>query len=134
MTAPNNPVPERRAYPSDLTDAQWQIIEPLLPPPKPGGRSRTTNLREVVNAVFYLSRSGCSWRMLPHEFPAWGTVHYYARCWRRDGTWERVMNALREPVRKNSGRPATPSAAIIDRQSVKTTEKEGHAATTRARK
>ena len=134
MTASNNPVPERRAYPSDLTDAQWQIIEPLLPSPKPGGRPRTTNLREVVNAVFYLSRSGCSWRMLPHEFPPWGTVHYYARCWRLDGTWERVMDALREQVRKESGRQATASAAIIDSQSVKTTEKGDHAATMRARK
>ncbi len=134
MTAPNDSVPERRAYPSDLTDAQWQIIEPLLPPPKPGGRPRTTKLREVVNAVFYLSRSGCSWRMLPHEFPPWGTVHYYARRWRRDSTWEGVMNALREQVRKQSGRQATPSAAIIDSQSVNTTEKGGHAATTQPRK
>jgi len=135
MTAPNNPVPERRAYPSDLTDAQWQIIEPLLlPPPRPGGRPRTINLREVVNTVFYLSRSSCSWRTLPHEFPPWGTVHYYARCWRLDGTWERVMNVLREQVRKESGRQAAPSAAIIDSQSVKTTEKGGHAATMRARK
>ena len=134
MTATKRRRPRRKPYPSDLTDAQWQIIEPLLPPPKPGGRPRTTKLREVVNAIFYLNRGGCSWRMLPHEFPPWGTVHYYARCWRLDGTWERIMHTLRKRVRRQAGRKASPSAAIIDSQSVKTTEKGGHAVTTRPRK
>jgi putative transposase len=124
----------RRSYPSDLTHGQWQIIAPLLPPAKPGGRPRTTNLREVVNAILYLIRGGCSWRMLPHEFPPWGTVHYYARCWRLDGTWERAMHVLREQVRQAAGRKASPSAAIIDSQSVKTTEKGGRGATMRPRK
>lgn len=115
----------RYAYPSDVTNEQWVIIEPLLPPAKTGGRPRSVNLREVVNAIFYLSRTGCAWRLLPHDLPPWGTVHYYYRQWRLDGTWQKVHDELRTKVRENEGHEATPSAAIIDSQSIKTTETPG---------
>jgi len=128
----------RESYPSDLTDAQWALIEPLLPPPKSGppkgGRPRTVDLREVVNGILYLLRTGGAWRMLPHDFPPWGTVHYYYRCWRLDGTWQRVHDQLYVAVRQQAGREASPSAAIVDSQSVKTTEKGGLAAMTPARR
>ena len=120
-------VMKRAPYPSDLTTRQWQLIEPLLPPPTPGGRAREVDLREVVNGICYMSRSGCAWRMLPHDLPPWGTVHWYYRQWRLDGTWEKLHEVLREKVRTAAGREATPSAAIIDSQSVKTTEKGGSA-------
>ena len=115
----------RPSYPSDVTDEQWAIIEPLLPIAKPGGRPRTVNLREVVNAIFYLSRTGCAWRLIPHDFPPWGTVHYYYRQWRLDGTWQKVHEDLRSKVRQQEGHEETPSAAIVDSQSVKTTETRG---------
>jgi putative transposase len=125
---------ERKPYPSDLTDAQWRLVEKRIPPAKPGGHPRTVNMREIVNGILYLVRTGCSWRQLPHDFPPWGTVHYYYRVFRLNGTWERIHDALREQVRKKDGRKAKPSAAILDSQTVKTTEKGGPAATTRARK
>jgi putative transposase len=114
----------RKLYPTDLTNAQWARIAPLIPPAKPGGRRRTVNVRQIVNAILYFVRTGCQWRNLPHDFPPWGTVHYYYRRWRLDGTWQKIHDALREQVRsEKEGREATPSAAIIDSQSVKTTEK-----------
>lgn len=115
----------RPSYPSDITDQQWTIIEPLLPKPKPGGRPRHVDLREVVNAIFYFSRSGCAWRFLPHDFPPWGTVHWYYRQWRIDGTWQTIHDHLRTEVRKSEGRESTPNAAIIESLRYKTTENRG---------
>ena len=122
----------RRDYPSDLTEAEWKILEALISPAKEGGRPRSTDLREVPNAILYLLRGGCQWRMLPHEFPPWSTVWSSFRTWRRDGTWERMNTALREAVRRKQGREATPSAAIIDSQSIKTTQKGGSVGMTAA--
>ena len=113
---------ERKPYPTDLTDAQWQLIEPLLPPAKSGGRPRKTDLREVLNAIFYLNRAGCQWRMLPHEFPPWKTVYNYFRAWIDQATWPEILATLRIEVRLQVGREMTLSAASIDSQSVKTAE------------
>lgn len=120
----------RRPYPSDMTDAQWSYLEPLLPAVRPGGRPRAHPLREIVDAIRYVLRTGCQWRALPHEYPPWQTVYHYFRAWRIDGTWERLNDELREEVRARAGRHRQPSAAILDSQSVRTTEKGGHAATT----
>ena len=117
--------PSRKPYPSDLTDAQWLLVQPLLPPPLPGGRRRTTDVREILNALFYLVKNGCGWRALPHDFPPEGTVREYFHRWRRDGTWERLNEALRRQVRRQAGRDGEPSAGIIDSQSVKATRTSG---------
>ncbi len=123
----------RSPYPSDLTDRQWRRLEPLIPAAKPGGRPRSADMREVVNAILYVLRNGVVWRALPHDFPPWKTAYHYFRAWRRDATWEAIHDALREQVRRADGREASPSAAILDSQSVRTTEKGGLAATTRPR-
>lgn len=115
----------RRPYPSDLSDSEGQILEPLLPLEKPGGRQRDYALREIVNAIQYLIRGGGAWRSLPHDLPHWQSVYHYFRLWQRDGTWLRMHDHLHEQVRMQMGRDVQPSAAIIDSQSVRTTEKGG---------
>jgi putative transposase len=111
----------RKAYQTDLSDAEWSRLEPHLPTPKASGRPRIYVLREILDAIFYVLKSGCAWRLLPQDFPPWKTVYHYFRSWRVDGTWERMHAALRERVRVRLDRNPQPSAAIVDSQSVKTT-------------
>ena len=111
----------RKTYSTDLSDEAWECIEPHIPTPKAPGRPRGHTLREVLNAIFYIVRSGCAWRLLPHDFPPWKTIHHYFRAWRIDGTWQRLHAALRERVRVRMGRDPQPSAGIVDSQSVKST-------------
>ena len=122
---------ERPSYPSDFTDKEWAVIEPLLPVQKTG-RPRKYSQREMLNAILYIVRSGCSWRMLPHDLPPWKAVYAYFRKLQREGVWLQVNRHLHEEVRLAAGREAHPSTLIVDSQSVKTTEKGDLVATTEA--
>ena len=121
---------KRREYPSDLTDAEWQLLEPLVPAVKRGGRPARHSRREIVNGVLYIVRTSSQWRAMPHDLPPWQTVYYYFRRWRNDGAWEQIHSALRAQTRRHLGREASPSAAILDSQSVKTSQKGAFAAST----
>ncbi len=118
------------SYPTDLTDAQWALVSPMIPGASPGGRPRSVDMRAVFDGMLYLDRTGCQWRAIPRDLPPWGTVAYYFYRFRRDGTWDRVHDALRERVRRAAGREPTPSAAVRDSQTVKTVEKGGPAGST----
>jgi transposase len=125
-------------YPSDLNDSEWALVEPLIPPARRGGRPRDVNLREVLNAIFYVLSTGCQWAALPKDLPPKSTAHYYFVLWDYDGTLHRIHHALYVAVREGEGREASPSAAIIDSQSAKAAQKGGprliRKATTRARR
>jgi putative transposase len=111
----------RKPYPTDLSDAEWNYIQPHLPAPKEHGRPRTHDLREILDAVFYLLKSGCQWCLLPHDFPRWPSVYHYFRAWRIDGTWERINRAIGQRLRVRLNRDPQPSAGVVDSQSVKST-------------
>lgn len=115
----------RKPYPSELTDAQWAILMPLIPPAKPGGRARAVDMREIINGLLYHLRGGVAWRALPHDLPPYQTGYDDFAAWRADGTWELIHTTLRERVRVQAGRAPTPSAAIVDSQSVKTANRGG---------
>jgi transposase len=123
----SSPSPGRPRYPSDVTDKQWTLIEPLLPPPNTDGRYEKHPRREIVNGIFYLLRTGCSWRQLPHDLPPWQTVYWYFKRWRDDGTVDRVHDALRDRLRDDMGRDPMVSAGIVDAQSVKGADTVGRA-------
>ena len=112
---------QTRTYPSALTDSQWHLIKGLLPTPKPRGRPRTLDLRQVINAILYVLVGGIQWRMLPRDFPKWQSVYYYFRQWQRDGTWQRIHDTLHAQVRREAGRHKHPTAGCMDSQRVKTT-------------
>ncbi len=115
----------RKLYPTDLSDAEWSRLAPLVPKPKPGGRRPKYDRREILNAILYVVRAGCAWRLLPHDFPSWRIVYHYFRQWKLDGVWQRIHDRLRKLLRKAAGRQVQASAAILDSQSVKTTDRGG---------
>src|SRR4028118_2363681 len=115
----------RKAYPCDVTDTEWQIIEPLLPEAQDIGRPRQVKLRDLINGIFYVLPEGCSWRGLPHDLRPWQTVYNYYRHWQRLGVWQKIHTQLRHKVRKHMEKTENPTAGIIDSQSVKTAEKRG---------
>ena len=117
--------PVRKAYPSDLSDKEWEVIQPLLPAAKGFGHPRTVDLREILNAIFYVHRSGCQWEMLPHDLPHHGTVYKYFQKWERKGIWKQIHDQLRHKLRTQIGRAEKSTVAIADSQSVETTEKRG---------
>jgi transposase len=119
-------------YPSDLTEEEWGLVEPLIPPARRGGRKRTVDVREVLDGIFYILATGCQWRALPKDLPPRSTVHGYLTLWARDGTLGRLHHALFVQVREQAGKEASPTAAIVDSQSVKSAEKGGRASTRRA--
>ena len=123
-----------KRYPTDLTNREWAQVSRVIPAPKPGGRPAKYDRREITNALLYITRAGCPWRMLPKDLPPWRIVYWYFMQWKKDGTFDRLMDLLRGDVRVAEGRDRQPSAAIIDTQSVRTTERGGPAATTRARR
>jgi transposase len=116
---------KRRAYATDLTGNQWALIAPLIPEAEPGGRPRKASSRALVNAILYFLRAGMAWRLLPHDLPAWQTVYYYLRRWQREGVWDRVHHTLVMADRERVGREASPTAAILDSQSVRTADQKG---------
>ena len=117
--------PGRRGYATDLTDGQWALIAPLIPDACPGGRPRKAPARELVNAILYFLRAGMAWRLLPHDLPPWQTVYYYLRRWQHEGGWSRVHHALVMADRERVGREASPTAAILDSQSIRTADQKG---------
>lgn len=117
--------PKRKIYPSDISDSEWEVIEPLLPAPKGFGHPRTIDLREILNAIFYVQRTGCQWEMLPHDFPPYTTVYGYFQKWQSKGQWQQIHDQLRSQLREQQGRKPQSTVAMADSQSVKTTEKRG---------
>jgi len=118
-------VESRSPYDTDLTDAEWNQLEPLVPAPKPGGRPAKHARREILNAIFYIVRSGSAWKLLPHDLPPWRTVYHYFWSWRCDGTWQKIHDTVRAWVRQTLGRKPDPSGAIVDSQTVRTSEQGG---------
>jgi len=135
MWKPEHRLAARRVgqrYDSDLTDEEWALVKPMIPPPKPGGGKRTVNIREVLNGIFYVLWTGCQWKALPKDLPPKSTVHWYFMLWEWDGTLQRVHHLLYVAVREQDGREASPTAAIIDSQSAKAAQKGGPRLTRRA--